>query len=283
MVGSVQLPGQGQIPLAPILHADRTAAWVIIVLLYAGFLGTVAWAAFKLIRQRELLPAILVVAGLAAANIEPLGDHVGFIVYAPNIPWFHYWILGRRLPSFIAVAECAYVALGSYYASRLIEQGRSVRQLTFVSAVLIGIPEVVTEMLWHHWGIIAYYGHNPTRILGVPLYSIVQNSALLPFYGVVTYLCRRYLRGPQMLWLILFVPTATIGYVVGVSWPVYLAVGSSATGWVVWLAAIVVSVTSLAVTYATLQLPMIRDRREHAVEALEPARNTSPAAEPLAL
>jgi hypothetical protein len=274
---SVQLPGHGQLPLPPLMHADRAAAWAMIILLYAGFAAALLWAGYKLVRQRDVVPAILVIAGVAAANIEPLGDHVGLIEYAPNIPWFHYWVMGRRMPSFIAVAECAYVALGSYYASRLIEGGRSLKSLAFISAVLIGIPEIVMEVLWHHWGIIDYYGHNPSRILGIPLYSIVQNSTLLPFYGVVTYLCRRYLRGAQQLWLIPFIPTATIGYIVGVSWPVYLAIQSSAAGWIVWMTTLVVCVTSIAVTYAALQLPMVRERRElrdTPGKAAEPRRAT---------
>lgn len=264
---SIQLPGQGQVPLAPLLHADVTAGWGMIVLLYLGFALTVGWALVKLARHREVTPLVLVIAGLIAANIEPVGDHVGMIEYASNIPWFHYWVLGRRMPSFIAVGECAYVALGCYYASHLVERGASIRRLAFISAVLIGIPEVITEMLWHHWGLIAYYGNNPTRIFGVPLYSIVQNSALLPFYGVVTYLSRRYLRGAQVLWLLVFVPTATIGYIVGVSWPVYLAVGSSSSPLIVWAAALLVSVSSLAVTYAVLQLPPVQELRRQPATA----------------
>lgn len=270
---AVQLPGQGQVPLAPVLHADHTAALIMVIVLYAGFAAALGWALVKLVRDHEVLPAILVVAGLAAANIEPLGDHVGLIVYAPNVPWFHYWVMGRKMPSFIAVAECAYVALGSYYAGRLVADGRSLRQLAFISAVLVGIPEIVLEILWHHWQIIAYYGHNPTRILGVPLYSIVQNSTLLPFFGVVTYLGTRYLHGAQRLWLVLFIPTATIGYIVGVSWPVYLAIQSSAAGWIVWITGLTVCVTSIAVTYAVLHLPMIRELREARAETThaEPA------------
>jgi len=255
-------PGEGQIPLAPVLESDQTWALVMVVLLYAGFAAVIAWALWSGLRRRQPLPLVLLVAGVIAANIEPLGDHVGLIVYAPDIPWFDYWVMGRQMPSFIAVAECSYVAFGSYYAYRMIAEGRSLREIGIVAALWVGIPEIVVEMLWHHWGIISYYGDNPTRIGGIPLYSIVQNSTLLPVYGVAVFLGVRYLRGRQILWLILAIPTVTIGYIVGVSWPVYLAIQSSWPAGVVWGAALVTIVSSIAVTYAALQYPEVRARRD---------------------
>lgn len=266
-----QLPGEDQIPLAPVLHADQTAALVMVIALYAGFATVVVWAAMKALRDRELLPGVLLVAGVIAANIEPLGDHVGLIVYAPDIPWFDYWVMGRQMPSFILVAETSYVAFGSYYAYRMIAAGRSLRDIALVSAVFVGIPEIAMELLWHHWQIIAYYGENPTRIGGIPLYSIVQNSTLLPVYGVTVYLAVRLLPGARILWLVLAVPAVTIGYIVGVSWPVYEAIQSSAPAPVVWLAALATIVASVGATYAALQHPFVREARARARGAEDPA------------
>jgi hypothetical protein len=264
-----ELPGQGELPLAPVLHADHTPALVMVIAIYSGFAATIAWALWQAARRREHLPLVLVAAGVVAANLEPLGDHVGLIVYAPDVPWFHYWVMGRQMPSFILVGEASYVAFGSFYAYRMLADGRSLRHLAFVSAVMVGIPEILVEVLWHHWGIIAYYGDNPTRILGVPLYSIVQNSTLLPVFGVATFLVAHYLRGRDRLWLVLVVPCVTIGYIVGVSWPVYLAIQSSAPAAVVWIAAAVTCVASVGATYAALQLPVLRELR--AQRAARPA------------
>jgi hypothetical protein len=256
-----QLPGHGQIPLAPVLHADHTAALVMVIVIYAGFAGGLVWALGMLARGHGPLPLILLAAGVVAANLEPLGDHVGLIVYAPNIPWFHYWVMGRRMPSFILVGESTYVAFGSFYAYQMLDRGRSFARVAFVSAVLVGIPEIIVEVLWHHWGMIAYYGHNPTRILGIPLYSMVENSTLLPVFGFMTLLAVRYLDGARRLWLLLIVPCVTIGYIVGISWPVYLAIQSSAAAPIVWAACLVTCVAALASGYAVLQSPPVRERR----------------------
>ncbi len=256
------LPGQGQLPLAPVLDSDHAAALVMVVAMYAGFAAAVVWALVKYARGREVLPLVLIVAGLIACNAEPLGDHVGQIVYAPDIPWFDYRVLGREMPSFILVGLASYVACGGYYAYRFLADGRSIRDIAFVCVVLVGVPEIAMEMLWHHWSIIAYYGDNPTRILGIPLYTIVQNSTLLPVYGVVVFLGATYLRGWRLLWMIVAMPTVTIGYIVGVSWPVYQAIGSSASAPVVWFAAAWTIAASIAVSYAALQLPVLRELRE---------------------
>lgn len=272
-----ELPGEGQLPLAPVLHADHAAALGMVIALYAGFAAAVVWALVKLVRGREVLPLVLVVAGLAACNAEPLGDHVGQIVYAPDIPWFGFWVMGRQMPSFIAVGLASYVACGGYYAYRFLADGRSLRDIALVCVVFVGIPEIAMEMLWHHWGVIAYYGDNPTRILGVPLYSIVQNSTLLPVYGVAVFLGARYLTGWRVLWMIVVMPTVTIGYIVGVSWPVYQAIGSSASAPVVWLTAAWTITASIGASWAALQLPVLRELREQraareAADAGRPAR-----------
>lgn len=260
------------------LHADQTFAWIIVVGLYAGFAAAVVWAALLWFRRREAVPAILVVAGVIAANIEPLGDHVGSIVYAPDIPWFDYTVMGRQMPSFILVGLASYVACGSYYAYRMLEAGRSMRDIVLICAVLVGIPEVLMEVAWHHWDVIAYYGDNPTRILGIPLYTIVQNSTLLPVYGVATFLAVRHLAGRQRLWIIVLVPTVTIGYIVGVSWPVYQAVQSSAPALVTWLAALWTCAASIWISYAALQHPEIKAlREERARTGAAPVPTTVPA------
>lgn len=269
--------GEGQIPLAPVLHADHTAALLFVIAIYAGFAATIIWALAKLIRDRERLPLVLVLAGVVAANMEPIGDHVGLIVYAPDVPWFDYWVMGRQMPSFILVGEASYIAFGSYYAYRMLAAGRSLGRIAFVSAVLLGIPEILVEVGWHHWGIISYYGDNPTRILGVPLYSIVQNSTLLPVLGVVAFLGARHLRGARQLWLVPAIPAVTIGYIVGVSWPVYEALQSSASALVVWPAALVVCALSIAGAWAALQLPAVRQLRDagaHEAAAVAPAGAT---------
>lgn len=276
-------PGDGQIPLAPVLDSDPTAALVFVVAIYAVFLAAVGWALIKYFRGREVLPLVLLMAGVLAANMEPIGDHVGLIVYAPDIPWFDYWVMGRQMPSFILIGTASYIAFGSYYLYRMLLEGRSLRRLAFVAAVLVGIPEILVEVGWSHWGLISYYGDNPARVLGVPLYTIVQNSTLLPVLGVVTFLGVRHLEGTRLLWLVLAIPAATIGYIVGVSWPVYQAIQSSAPAAVVLAAAFVTCVASVAGTWAALQLPALRELREQAANRAEqdapsPAAQIAPTA-----
>jgi hypothetical protein len=252
--------GPEQFPVAPTLVSNHTAALAMVIALYAGFVVAAAFSLVKLLRG-DKLPIILLIAGFIACQMEPIGDHVGFIVYAADIPWFHWWVMGRQMPSFILVGLVAYMVFGGYYAYRLIGGGASLARVAFVSAVVVGIPEVVMEMMWHHWGIISYYGDNPTRLGGIPLYSIVQNSALLPVLGVTIYLAVRYLPGMKLLWLIPAIPGITIGYIVGTTWVAYQAIGSSAPAAAVWFGALWSCVTAVAAAYGLLQLPVVRERR----------------------
>lgn len=258
----VLLPGEGGVPLAPELHANQLVAWVSIALAYGGAAAALAWVLWRLVKHRQVLPLVLFVAGLVAANIEPLGDLVGSIVYANDTPWFGYTVMGRRMPAWILVGASSYVAIGGYIAYRYISQGKSLRDIFLLSAVYVGIPEIVIEMIWHFTGVISYYGDNPTRVGGVPLYSIVQNTTLLPVYGIVIFYAVKYLKGSRIWLLVFLIPATTIGYIVGVSWPAYQAVQSSAPIVVTWLAAAAVIVTSILSTYLLLQIPELRRIRD---------------------
>lgn len=267
----VLLPGEGGVPLAPELHANQLVAWVSIALAYGGAAAALAWVLWRLVKHRQMLPLVLFLAGLVAANIEPLGDLVGSIVYANDTPWFGYTVMGRRMPAWILVGASSYVAIGGYIAYRYISQGKSLRDIFLLSAVYIGIPEIVIEMIWHFTGVISYYGDNPSRVGGVPLYSIVQNTTLLPVYGIVIFYAVKYLKGSRIWLLVLLIPATTIGYIVGVSWPAYQAVQSSAPIVVTCLAAVAVIVTSILSTYLLLQIPELRQIRDTA-GAGEPGR-----------
>ncbi|RIU12044.1 Uncharacterised protein [Mycobacteroides abscessus subsp. abscessus] len=270
----VLLPGTGGVPIAPELHANPVVAWVSIVLAYGGAAAALAWALWKLVKHQQMLPLVLFAAGLVAANIEPLGDLVGSIVYANDTPWFGYTVMGRRMPAWILVGASSYVAIGGYIAYRYISQGRSLRDIFVLSAVYVGIPEIAIEMIWHYTGIIAYYGDNPTRVGGIPLYSIVQNTTLLPVYGIVIFYTVKYLKGPRLWLLVLLIPATTIGYIVGVSWPAYQAVQSSAPALVTWIAAAAVIATSILSTYLLLQIPELRRIREAAGTATAHAQRS---------
>ncbi|MEU9807602.1 hypothetical protein [Mycobacterium sp. NPDC050853] len=269
-------------PVAPELHANQVVAWVSIALAYGGAVAALIWAVWKLLKHKEMLPLVLLGAGLIAANIEPLGDLVGSIVYANDTPWFGYTVMGRRMPAWILVGASSYVAIGGYIAYRYIQQGRSLRDIFMLSAVYVGIPEIVIEMVWHFTGVISYYGDNPTRVGGIPLYSIVQNTTLLPVYGIVIFYAARYLKGARLWLLLLLIPATTIGYIVGVSWPAYQAVQSSAPAPVTWIAAVAVMATSVLATYLLLQIPELRQIRETASRTMHtqhrrPSREVSAA------
>jgi len=256
--------GTAGVPLAPELHANQVVAWVSIALAYGGAAAALLWALWKLVKHKQMLPLVLFAAGLIAANIEPLGDLVGSIVYANDTPWFGYTVMGRRMPAWILVGASSYVAIGGYIVYRCISQGRSLRDIFMLSAVYVGIPEIVIEMVWHFSGVIAYYGDNPTRIGGIPLYSIVQNTTLLPVYGIVIFYAMKYLKGGRLWLLVLLIPATTIGYIVGVSWPAYQAVQSSAPVLVTWIAAVAVIAISVLSAYLLLQIPELRQIRDAA-------------------
>lgn len=254
----VQLPGEGQIPLAPTLVPNETFAIAFTVFCYAVVAATLVWAVWMASRRSEPLPLLLFFTGIIAANMEPIGDTVGLITYARDLPWFNYWVMGRSMPAFILVGSAAFICLGGYGAYKYLLTGRSTRAV-ILAASAVAVPEVISEMVIHRFGIIAYYGNNPSLVLGVPLYTIVQNIGVLVVLGWVILAAKRYLHGLQLAWLILAVPAVTIGYIVGATWPAYQALQSSAPASITWIAVLVSCVASAAAPYALLRTPLVTD------------------------
>ncbi len=267
---SVELPGEGQIPVAPILHMNAGVALVCTWLAYLTAAAVLAWAVRKLFVDREALPLIMVIAAAVTSNIEPIGDQVGLINWAANWPWFEYTMLGRKIPAMIVVGLVGYYAWAYYLAARL-REGAPLRQIYLLS-LIGGVPEIVAEMVIHQSGGIAYYGNNPSRLLGIPIYTIIQNSTLLPVVAVVIYLFATYVKGARQLWLVIAMPGVVLGYVFGTTWPVYQALGSSAPGWAVLLTAAWAVAASVGASYVALQLPELQARRETAALTLRSAR-----------
>ena len=260
---TTSLRQQGELILPPILEYNETFASIATWGLWLGAIATLIWALNKLAREKEALPLVLWIAGCVTTNVEPVGDLVGQIVWASDMPWFSYTLMNRDLPSFILVGLAPFYAVPGYYLYKQLLAGASLRRILIISVICAGVPEFGLEMLMVHYGVLGYYG-NPTLILGLPIYTIVQNSTLLAVVAVGIYFCATRLRGLGQMWIIIAMPGVVFGYVVGATWPVYIALASDFPSWIIWLTALWACAASIGGCHAALHIPELKELRAQA-------------------
>jgi hypothetical protein len=165
-----------------------------------------------------------------------------------------------------------FFALAGYGAYRLMLAGRPIRDLLAWWACF-SVFDSAMEMFAtqaHAW---VYYGHNPSRIIGLPLYAIVQNGGLAIVTGWVAFVAAPHLRGVRWGAMLVLVPCAFLGQAVACTWPVYTALNSSASDAVFWPVAILSTALNAALPYGLLRTPVVeRLRSQTPAPVATPAR-----------
>lgn len=254
-VGSA-VPGL-ELPEPPVaMAANQAAAWV-----FTGFCAVLAvvvlgWSAWMAVRRRDGLPLTLMAGGAMCGLLEPSGDILGLTWHPSDTPLIAFTLLGRHIPAYVPIGEAMFFALGGYGAYRLFLQGRPVRSVVILMAAFSAF-DAAMEMLATQFGVFTYYGDNPSRIFGLPLYALVQNGGLAIVIGWVALVIAPHLRGIRWLAAPLVVPGAFAAYVIACTWPVYLALNAQAPGAVVLPIAIGCAGLNFALPYVLLKTSVV--------------------------
>ncbi|WP_239001726.1 MULTISPECIES: hypothetical protein [unclassified Mycobacteroides] len=235
-----------QHPTIPIEMATNVAAsWGFLAFTVVSFIATLVWALRLGVRSNNWLPLILMAGGALCGFLEPLGDILGATFYPLNTPLLVFELFGRHTPLYVFVGESMFFATAVYYAYRFLVTGMGVARL-LVIIVVFSLFDAAMEMTAIHFHVMTYYGDNPTLILGLPLYALIQNGALAVVGGWAVLIAIPRLAGLQRLLLIPLVPIAFALQAFIATWPMYLGLNSGASRSVLLLLGLVVSITNAA-------------------------------------
>ena len=181
--------------------------------------------------ERALILACLT-GGAVASLIEPLVDHIALVWFAQENQWTMLKVFGRNTPWFILPCYVWYIGGQVMLTLWLIRRGLTMKQLYLVygafvlTNVLMEVPAIAADVY-------AYYGPQPFKIAGLPLWFQSMNAAS-PIIGAALLHLLGSKRGWHPALAVAVVPSAHI-------------VSNAVAGWPMWTA--LNSTDSLAVTY----------------------------------
>lgn len=173
------------------------------------------------IREKDLLPVLVIAGGSVAVLGEAAVDILGLCYWTEQGQWTMYEAFGRKIPV---------LALGSYtffyggvvlFTLRQFERGVSQRGL-LISFVAWMLMEWTWEPIPIHYGMWSYYGAQPFRVLDFPLWWPVVNTVGAYTAALLVLKIKDHLNGLSMLAII---PLVLSGDLMGnalVAWPLWV-------------------------------------------------------------
>ncbi|MFX0578502.1 hypothetical protein [Nocardia nepalensis] len=243
--------------------ADNSAAWAwTIAAIIATAISLVLFPALA-VRERRMLWIYLIIGGSLCFFLESPGDWLGATWYPYNSPWVFVDVLNRPMPFYLLLTYASYFPLGFWMCYRVLKQGPSFRSIVMLwvgGAIVNCMVEITFTQLGAH----NYYGNNPVRIFGLPLYSIIQNGAFPIFGGILLVHAHMYWRGRHELWLIPAIPVGFISFAVCATWPMYLGLNLDLPTPLMWVAAIAAVTLNLVLCLAIFRSAWLRRLQETA-------------------
>jgi len=233
------------------LEADPTAAWIFMGANVTVSILCVSAALIYAYRHRTVLPLWFLLGGaLTMMACEPILDHLLLVWYPTNSPWViaHFFDIG--MPAYLLFGYPWYVGLGALAVHEAARRGVQARTLWVGYWAIAGL-DLLIELPSTAAGVHIYYGTQPNFFengLAITIPFLMSAVTLLAGYGAHHVIVA--LDGWRAkLGLLVVVPGASVGTLVGTQWPLMLAQNSGASAAVVWLTASIAIGATLAVTW----------------------------------
>jgi hypothetical protein len=204
------------------LHGNSTASTVVLT---GTLVALVAVAGWGVARRRWLLVSLLL-SGLLAGFVESQLDLLSRIWWASNLP-HAYTTFGRPIPLIVPFTYSLVIGGGAYLAYALCARGAS-RRTIIRFGVAFSVLEPIFEMLLMTTHFYKYYGPQPIRVFGYPLFWGPINGVGATSAGVLVYLWRDRFVGRNAALAVLVIPLA-FGMDFAVGWPLFDVMNSHAS------------------------------------------------------
>jgi hypothetical protein len=213
MMGRLPVPPPGTMP-----HGWEVAFTLACVVMLAIF-GAVAVRIWRV--ERDPVPLLLLGGGALATVWEPVVDVLGLCWYPRQGQIKLFETLGRPIPLLVLFGYAWFVGGVSILTYRR-ALSHGVRSLIpFYAVVMVFTPPF--ELVAVHSGVYHYYGAQPLRVAGYPLWWDFVNSAMPVAVAVTVATLRPHLTGWRIVAVLALVPMVDGAVNAAVSWPVWSA------------------------------------------------------------
>lgn len=218
---------------APTQLAASEAALAYTIVVLIGFLVVATWCVIHAIRNREILPVLMLVSGLLAVGFEPVVDTLGKVWYAADNPMVVYTSMGIPQPAFLLLGYSLFWGGTAYIGSRFVENGTSIWKIWAVVFVMDLIVEYLGVPVFK---VGVYYGHSPFTLWEFPLWWAFVNATSAVVGIALLRMMEPRLLGWRKLGVLTIAPTAFGATHAASAWPVWVTLHSDVPSWAGWVA-----------------------------------------------
>jgi hypothetical protein len=204
----------------PPVDAVAPAGWATATLIAVCILdvGLLTWAAYDWRKRRSPILFVCLIGGAVSNLVEAPLDTLLMCYFPGRGQVVAYTTFDRPIPLWATLCYPILFGVMAYVFFRVFETQRTRAQ--FWKIVLIGFAiNTVLEFSILSTHIYMYYGEQPFRVLRFPLYWLVLNNGASVLVATIAYHLRDYWRGPRWLALIVVFPSAQLGFLAFVGWP----------------------------------------------------------------
>ena len=238
-----------QIPKPPtemVMSVHYDAILAVNVVLLASIM---VWIVREAIRSGRALPVLFMGGAAIASLLECIFD-VMVLVWWPHYgPAPEYRFLNISVPLWMLAAYPWYIGGMGYFAYRGFRDGISragLWKLYFFGWIANFALEMPPLQIGN---IYAYYGDQPFRVLGFPMWMAMTNCLMPILAGALIASLDDVLRGPRSLMVLALVPMAVGSAEIATGWPIWLALNSGLGYGATYAAGVAVLGLSLMTTY----------------------------------
>ena len=199
-------------------------------------------------RTRSRIPLLILLGAALASLQEPIYDIVGAVWYPERGTIAYIRAFNVSIPLWLIPGYAWYIGgLGNFMYCRM-RPGAGRRPL-WQYYFLFWLANFALEMPGLNLGIYRYYGDQPFRVLGFPLWMAVTNGLMPLMIGALFNHLRGVLVGPAALLTVVLVPMVVGATQIAAGWPTWLALNSGRGATATFIGALVSLGLALSVIY----------------------------------
>jgi hypothetical protein len=188
--------------------------------------GSLVFCMLTAKRQHQLLPLYLFSAGALGVVLEPYTNVLGLAAYPEmgQATWFHS--LGRDIPVYVGLIYLFYWAPMWIILTAWFEAGMARRTYWLMCTSLV-VGALAVDVIAIHFGLWRFYGEQPLRIGGMPIWWAFANSHALVASAVILSMLLKVLPRNRRFLLVGLMPMIMVAVHTGGSVAATSTVGST--------------------------------------------------------
>ena len=216
-------------PIAPHYGISFDVQFVAIVVCAVLAVASLAHCVARARRDRSPLPLYLFAAGALTVFFEPYPDLLGAAVFpeVDQVPWISTF--GRMIPMYIGLTYLFYWAPAWLTILPQFQRGISARRFWGICGAMV-VATCAIELVPLRFGLWTYYGEQPFRIGGFPLWWAFINGHSFIASAVVLVLLLRVLPTNRQFVIVPVMPAGVLGSHTGGAMLGFSTVGSTSNG-----------------------------------------------------